>query len=53
MVEGNHIGLWSVPQEIQTLDKKEGMWAVDELVKVVPDGLLKGYKNVTQLPPRH
>jgi 3-oxoacyl-[acyl-carrier protein] reductase len=53
MVEGNHIGLWSVPQEIQTLDKKEGMWAVDELVKVVPDELLKGYKNVTQLPPRH
>lgn len=53
MVGGGHIGLWSIPQEIQTIDKNEGMWTVDELVKVVPGDLLKGYKNVTLLPPRH
>jgi 3-oxoacyl-[acyl-carrier protein] reductase len=43
-VRGNHIGLWSTPEEIKTMDKKEGMWSVDELVKAVPKDLLKGYK---------
>jgi len=43
-VRGNHVGLWSTPQEISTIDKKEGMWSIDELVKKVPKDLLKGYK---------
>jgi hypothetical protein len=44
-VEGGHVGLYSVPQEISTIDKKEGMWTVEELIKAVPEKLLKGYKN--------
>ncbi len=47
-VEGGHVGLYSVPQEIQTIDKKEGMWTVDELIKAVPEKLLKGYKNFAE-----
>lgn len=46
---GGHVGLWSVPQEISTIDKKDGQWTVDELVKVAPKELLKGYKNVCQM----
>lgn len=47
-VGGNHVGLYSIPQEIKTIDKKEGMWTVDELVKAVPGDLLKDYKNFAQ-----
>lgn len=47
-VGGGHVGLYSVPQEIATIDKKEGKWTVDELVKVVPEQLLKGYKNFAE-----
>lgn len=47
-VAGNHIGLYSIPEEIRTIDKKEGMWTVDELEKVVPSELLKGYKNMVE-----
>jgi 3-oxoacyl-[acyl-carrier protein] reductase len=47
-VEGGHVGLYSVPKEIQTIDKKEGVWTVDELVKIVPNELLKGYKNFAE-----
>jgi 3-oxoacyl-[acyl-carrier protein] reductase len=48
-VAGGHVGLWSIPQEISTIDKKEGRWSVDELVKTVPEKLLKGYKNVVEM----
>ncbi len=47
-VAGGHVGLYSVPQEISTIDKKEGMWTVDELAKVVPEQLLKDYKNFAE-----
>ena len=47
-VAGGHVGLYSTPQEIQTIDKKEGKWTIDELVKVVPEELLKGYKNFAE-----
>jgi 3-oxoacyl-[acyl-carrier protein] reductase len=47
-VGGGHVGLYSVPQEISTIDKKEGMWTVDELVKVAPEQLLKDYKNFAE-----
>ncbi len=44
-VRGNHIGLYSEPAEITTLDKEKGLWTVEELVKRVPEVLLKGYKS--------
>jgi len=47
-VGGNHVGLYSDPQEIATIDKKEGMWTVDELRQVAPRDLLKIYKNFAQ-----
>jgi 3-oxoacyl-[acyl-carrier protein] reductase len=47
-VGGNHVGLYSDPKEIATIDKKEGMWTVDELKKVAPKDLLKDYKNFAQ-----
>ncbi len=43
-VRGNHIGIWSTPEEMKSIDKKEGMWSIDELAKAVPKDLLKGYK---------
>ena len=49
-VGGNHVGLYSVPQEIATIDKKEGMWTVDELKKAAPKDLLQGYKNFAGKP---
>lgn len=45
-VRGGHIGRYSDPQEIATLEKKEGLWTVDELIEKVPDALLKGYRPV-------
>jgi 3-oxoacyl-[acyl-carrier protein] reductase len=47
-VGGNHVGLFSDPQEVATIDKKEGMWTVDELRQVAPRELLKAYKNFAQ-----
>jgi NAD(P)-dependent dehydrogenase (short-subunit alcohol dehydrogenase family) len=44
LVSGGHIGRFSDPQEIASLDKKDGLWTVDELIKQVPDALLKGYR---------
>jgi NAD(P)-dependent dehydrogenase (short-subunit alcohol dehydrogenase family) len=44
-VRGSHVGIYSVPEEKMTIDKKEGLWTVDELIEVVPKELLKGYEN--------
>lgn len=44
-VGGGHIGRYSEPAEVATLDKKEGWWTVDELVDQVPKVLLKGYTS--------
>jgi len=49
-VGGNHVGLYSDPQEIATLDKQTGMWTVDELKNVAPEQLLKNYKNFAGKP---
>lgn len=45
-VHGGHIARFSDPREIAFMDKKEGLWTVDELIKQVPDGLLKDYRPV-------
>ncbi len=44
-LSGNLIGRYSEPEVVATLDKKEGLWTVDELAKKVPGALLKGYKT--------
>ncbi len=44
-LRGSHIGLHSEPAEIKAIDKEEGIWTVDELVKRVPRVLLKGYES--------
>lgn len=43
-VHGGHIGRFSDPQEISSLEKNDGLWTVDELIERIPDALLKGYK---------
>jgi len=51
-VGGNHYAIYSNPQQIHYINKEKGTWTVDELIKVVPKELLKGYKNpAKQLMP--
>jgi 3-oxoacyl-[acyl-carrier protein] reductase len=44
-VTGNNIALYSEPVKVKAIDKQEGMWTVEELIKEVPGVLLEGYKN--------
>ncbi len=44
-VVGSTFGIYSDPTITATINKKEGIWTVDELVKAVPAELLKGYKR--------
>jgi len=44
-VTGNNIALYSEPVKVKAIDKQEGMWTVEELIKEVPGVLLAGYKN--------
>lgn len=47
-VHGGRISRYSDPEEVTTLDKKEGLWTVDELTQQVPEVLLKGYVSPTK-----
>jgi hypothetical protein len=51
-VSGGHIGRYSDPIQVATLDKREGLWTVDELVEQVPQVLLLGYQNPAVRPTR-
>lgn len=44
-VTGGNIALYSDPVKAKSIDKKTGMWTVEELVDLVPKVLLEGYKN--------
>ncbi len=44
-VTGGNIAIYSEPVKKKAIDKKEGMWTVEELIKLVPTILPKGYKN--------
>jgi NAD(P)-dependent dehydrogenase (short-subunit alcohol dehydrogenase family) len=44
-VTGDKIAIYSEPEKIRTIQKKEGLWTVDDLIKQVPAVLLKGYRN--------
>jgi 3-oxoacyl-[acyl-carrier protein] reductase len=43
-VTGGDIAIYSEPVKKQTITKKQGLWAVEELIEQVPR-LLEGYKN--------
>ncbi len=44
-VTGGNIAMYSEPVKLKSIDKKEGLWTVDELIKLVPTILYEGYKN--------
>jgi len=44
-VTGSNIAIYSEPIKKKDIDKKEGLWTVEELIKLVPKVLLEGYKN--------
>ena len=44
-VTGGNIAIYSEPVKIKSIDKKEGLWTVEELEDMVPKVLLEGYIN--------
>lgn len=44
-VTGSNIAMYSEPVKLKSIDKKEGLWTMDELIKLVPTILPEGYKN--------
>ncbi len=44
-VTGGNIAIYSEPVKKKAIDKKEGLWTVEELIELVPKVLLEGYKN--------
>ncbi|MBN2238769.1 MAG: SDR family NAD(P)-dependent oxidoreductase [Dehalococcoidales bacterium] len=44
-VTGGNITMYSEPVRMKSIDKKEGIWTIDELIKQVPTILPEGYKN--------
>jgi NAD(P)-dependent dehydrogenase (short-subunit alcohol dehydrogenase family) len=49
-VTGGSIALYSEPVKKKSIDKKDGLWTVEELVELVPKVLLEDYKNPS--PPK-
>ncbi|MFC2071134.1 SDR family NAD(P)-dependent oxidoreductase [Chloroflexota bacterium] len=44
-VTGSNVAIYSEPIKKKDIDKKEGLWTVEELIEKVPNVLLEGYKN--------
>jgi 3-oxoacyl-[acyl-carrier protein] reductase len=44
-VTGGNIAIYSEPVKRKAIDKKEGLWTLEELIDLVPKVLLEGYKN--------
>jgi hypothetical protein len=44
-VTGGSIAIYSEPVKKKAIDKKEGLWTLEELTDLVPKVLLEGYKN--------
>ena len=44
-VTGGNIAIYSEPVKLKSIDKKEGLWTIEELIEQVPKVLLKNYKN--------
>ncbi|MBI2979261.1 MAG: SDR family NAD(P)-dependent oxidoreductase [Chloroflexi bacterium] len=50
VTKGN-ISIYSEPVKVRTIPRKETLWTVEELIKLVPAKLLKGYKNPSPAQP--
>jgi hypothetical protein len=44
-VTGGNIAMYSEPVKLKAIDKKEGLWTIEELIKQVPTILPEGYAN--------
>jgi 3-oxoacyl-[acyl-carrier protein] reductase len=44
-VTGGNIAYYSEPVKMKSIDKKEGLWTIEELAELVPKELLQGYQN--------
>jgi 3-oxoacyl-[acyl-carrier protein] reductase len=44
-VRGSHIAIYSVPEEKNPIDKKGGLWTVEELIELIPKIVLKDTEN--------
>ncbi len=44
-VTGSNIAIYSEPEKVRNIQKKDGLWTVAELIEQVPAVLLKGYRN--------
>ncbi|UCD08878.1 MAG: SDR family NAD(P)-dependent oxidoreductase [Dehalococcoidales bacterium] len=44
-VTGGNITMYSEPVRMKSIDKQEGFWTIEELVKMVPTILPEGYQN--------
>jgi len=44
-VTGGNIAIYSEPVKKKSIDKREGLWTVEELIGLVPKVLLEGYQN--------
>jgi NAD(P)-dependent dehydrogenase (short-subunit alcohol dehydrogenase family) len=44
-VTGGNIAIYSEPVKTKSIDKKKGLWTIEELIEQVPKALLEGYKN--------
>ncbi len=51
-VTGGIVGLMSEPVMTKTIYNERGAWKIEELVKLVPDGLLGGYENPAPPKPK-
>ncbi len=49
-ITGGLISYYSIPVREKSINKEKGMWTVEELIKLVPTILPKGYKNPS--PPQ-
>ncbi len=50
-ITGGSIVIFSEPAKKQAILKKKGLWTVEELIRAVPVGLLKGYQNPVPVRP--
>lgn len=44
-VTGGNITMYSEPVRMKSIDKKEDLWTIEELIKMVPSILPEGYQN--------
>ena len=42
VIRESHITTYSMPEEINPIDKKKGLWTVEELRELIPKMVLKG-----------